>query len=131
MGLCILFRLLFHFAEAIIVIVALGHLCGKQLTGAQIWNQIVQKVGAIVLFSIMNSSIGVILQLIEERVPFAGKIAVWIIDGAWAIAFQTLSTILKTAFYEYITTGTVPLNFNREMFKQLMTVKKTSIIFGG
>ena len=37
-------------------------------------------------FSLLMTTVGVLLQLIEERVPFAGKIAVWLLGAAWSIA---------------------------------------------
>lgn len=40
----------------------------------------------LVLFSLLMSTVGLALQLLEERVPFAGKIAVWLVDAAWNIA---------------------------------------------
>lgn len=38
------------------------------------------------LFSMLMATIGLILQLTEQRVPLAGKIAVWLVGAAWSIA---------------------------------------------
>lgn len=38
------------------------------------------------LFSLMMATIGLILQLAEEHIPLAGKIAVWLLGAAWSIA---------------------------------------------
>lgn len=43
-------------------------------------------IGAIALFSILSATVGIILSYIEDRVPFAGKVATWIAQAAWAIA---------------------------------------------
>lgn len=37
-------------------------------------------------FSLLMAFVGTILSAIEDRVPFAGKIAVWLFDAAWNIA---------------------------------------------
>lgn len=37
-------------------------------------------------FSLLMAFVGTLLSAIEERVPFAGKIAVWLFDAAWNIA---------------------------------------------
>lgn len=38
------------------------------------------------LFSLMMASVGLALQLIEEYMPLAGKVAVWLFGAAWSIA---------------------------------------------
>ncbi len=45
-----------------------------------------RKFRPLLVFSLMMATVGFILQAIEERVPFAGKIAVWLFDAAWNIA---------------------------------------------
>lgn len=45
-----------------------------------------RKINALLLFSILSATIGFILNLIEERVPWGGKIAVWITGAAWSLA---------------------------------------------
>jgi len=37
-------------------------------------------------YSVMMATVGLALQALEERLPFAGRIAVTIFDGAWSIA---------------------------------------------
>lgn len=37
-------------------------------------------------FSVLMALVGTILSAIEDRVPFAGKIAVWLFDAAWNVA---------------------------------------------
>jgi hypothetical protein len=43
-------------------------------------------IGAIVGWSLVAATVGLILRLVEDRVPAVGKIAVWIAGAAWAIA---------------------------------------------
>jgi hypothetical protein len=38
------------------------------------------------VFSLMMATIGLAFQALEERVPFAGRIAVWLLSAAWSIA---------------------------------------------
>ncbi len=40
----------------------------------------------LVLFSLLMSTVGLILQVLADRVPFAGRIAIWLVDAAWNIA---------------------------------------------
>lgn len=42
--------------------------------------------GSIAAFSLLSSTIGFILRLIEDRVPLAGKIVSWIFHATWSIA---------------------------------------------
>ena len=45
-----------------------------------------RKFRPLLLFSLMMASIGFALQMLEERVPFAGKIALWLVGAAWNVA---------------------------------------------
>ncbi len=38
------------------------------------------------MFSLLMATVGLIFQLVKDRVPFAGRIAVWLLDAAWNIA---------------------------------------------
>lgn len=40
----------------------------------------------LLLFSILMATVGMALQAIEERVPFAGAIAVWLVNASWNVA---------------------------------------------
>lgn len=44
------------------------------------------KIGPIAAFSVLAATVGYLLSLLEQRLPFAGKIAAWIADAAWSIA---------------------------------------------
>ncbi len=45
-----------------------------------------RKLGPLALFSLLMATVGLALQTIQERVPFAGQIAVWLLGAAWNIA---------------------------------------------
>jgi hypothetical protein len=45
-----------------------------------------RRIGPILGWSLVAATVGLILRVIEDRVPLGGKIAVWIAGAAWAIA---------------------------------------------
>jgi Family of unknown function (DUF6159) len=45
-----------------------------------------QRIGPILGWTFVTTTVGLILRAIEDRVPFAGKIVVWLAGAAWAIA---------------------------------------------
>jgi hypothetical protein len=45
-----------------------------------------KKFRPLALFSLMMATVGLVLQAIEDRVPLAGKIAVWLVNASWSIA---------------------------------------------
>ncbi len=53
---------------------------GSSLAGAR------HKFRPLLFFSLMVATVGFVLQGLEERLPLAGKIAVYIFDAAWSIA---------------------------------------------
>lgn len=46
----------------------------------------VRLIGPIVGWSLVAATVGLVLRFIKDRVPFAGKVAVWIAGAAWAVA---------------------------------------------
>ena len=44
------------------------------------------KLRPLALFSLMMSTVGLLFQALEERVPFAGQIAIWLMNAAWSVA---------------------------------------------
>ncbi len=44
------------------------------------------KLRSLALFSLLMATVGLILQAISERVPFGGRIAVWLVGAAWNLA---------------------------------------------
>jgi hypothetical protein len=45
-----------------------------------------QRIGPILGWTVVAATVGLILRLVEERVPLAARIAVWIAGAAWAVA---------------------------------------------
>jgi hypothetical protein len=45
-----------------------------------------QKFKPLLLYSVMMSTVGLVLQVLEERVPLAGRIAIWLVNAAWNVA---------------------------------------------
>jgi hypothetical protein len=44
------------------------------------------KISPLAGFSLMMATVGLILQLLEEKVPLAGQIAIWLVNASWSIA---------------------------------------------
>ena len=53
---------------------------GSSLAGAR------RKFRPLILFSLLMSTVGLALHMLEERLPFAGRIAVYFFDAAWSLA---------------------------------------------
>lgn len=45
-----------------------------------------RRIGAILGWALVSGTVGLILQLVEERAPFLGRVAGWIAGAAWAVA---------------------------------------------
>lgn len=45
-----------------------------------------QKFGPLVAFSALQATVGLVLNILSDRLPFAGKIATWLAGAAWGIA---------------------------------------------
>lgn len=70
-----------------ILIAALARFRGEQMTHSEIMQRLQRKKWLIVKFAAFSASIGVLLSMIEEKVPFlGGKILTWIGQVAWSIA---------------------------------------------
>lgn len=61
------------------------HFAGGQPTVGFGLRRAVSRVETILLWAIITSTVGIILRMIERRVPLAGKIAVWLVGGAWGM----------------------------------------------
>lgn len=45
-----------------------------------------QKFGSLVAFSSVQATVGLVLNILADRLPFAGKVATWIAGAAWSVA---------------------------------------------
>lgn len=75
-----------HFFEAMVYSAVQQRFEGNDPTLGSAYNAARKKLKPLLLFSVMMASVGLAFQALEERVPFAGKIAVWIFNAAWSIA---------------------------------------------
>lgn len=51
-------------------------------------------IGPIFFWAVVSSTVGIILRIIERRVPLAGKIAVWIFGAAWGMTTYLVIPVL-------------------------------------
>jgi uncharacterized membrane protein len=65
---------------------AVRSLRGEDTTVGQGLSAAMQRIGPIVGWSLVAATVGWILRFLEDRLPLAGKIAVWIAGAAWAVA---------------------------------------------
>ncbi|MBP7760735.1 hypothetical protein KA093_02990 [Candidatus Saccharibacteria bacterium] len=79
------------------VIAALARFEGHSISYKKSMQAVRRHRKEIFAFSLLTSTVGYILQLIEERVPFAGKIATWLVGTAWAIASMFAVPVIVTS----------------------------------
>lgn len=77
--------------------VALRRFDGEKATIKQALAAASKKSVAIFLFSCVQATIGMILQILEDHVPLAGKIAVWITGAAWDVANMFSIPVIMTS----------------------------------
>jgi hypothetical protein len=65
---------------------AVRSLRGEDTTVGEGIRAALQRIGPILGWTLVAATVGLILRLLEERVPVAAKIAVWIAGAAWAVA---------------------------------------------
>lgn len=83
-----------------------------------------KKFGPLVAFSGVQATVGLILNILEERLPFAGKVATWIAGAAWGIATMfTIPVIMDGK-------ETRPLKAVRASAKTFMKVWGESVFIG-
>ena len=75
------------------------------------------------MFSLMMASIGLIFRTLEERIPFAGKIAVWILDAAWSVA-----NVFAVPVIVLSETNIAPLDATKQSVKIIKKVWGESVI---
>jgi len=65
---------------------ALDRFDGQDPTIRNSLNAAKQRAGSIFKFSLLTLTVGVVLSLIRDRVPFAGKVLTWLGDLIWGVA---------------------------------------------
>lgn len=59
---------------------------GENPTARQALAAARSKAGVLLKYTGLQTTVGLILSIIADRVPFAGKIAVWLVGAAWSVA---------------------------------------------
>lgn len=54
------------------------------------------KAGPLVAFAGLQATVGLILNMIENRLPLAGRIAVWLVGAAWGVATMFALPVIMT-----------------------------------
>lgn len=62
-----------------------GELHGRKLTLRQAFAVPAGRVGQIALWSLLAAGVGQLLAQIAERLPFGGRVATWVLGGAWGL----------------------------------------------
>ena len=63
-----------------------GRLDGRQTTTAEGFSLANQRIGLIAAWSLFACTVGLVLRLVEERLPLAGRVAAWLFGMAWGLA---------------------------------------------
>jgi hypothetical protein len=63
-----------------------GRLDGRQTTTAEGLSAANSRIGLIAAWSLLACTVGLLLRALEERLPLAGRIAVWLFGMAWSLA---------------------------------------------
>jgi Family of unknown function (DUF6159) len=74
------------FFNVALVACAVRSMRGEDTTVGDGLSAALQRIGPILGWTLVSGTIGLILQLVEERAPLAGRIAGWIAGAAWAVA---------------------------------------------
>ncbi|CAN5117700.1 hypothetical protein BH09ACT8_BH09ACT8_62340 [soil metagenome] len=59
---------------------------GEDTTVGQGIGAAMRRLGPIIGWSLVTTTVGLLLRALEERLPLAGRIAAWLVGAAWAIA---------------------------------------------
>lgn len=74
------------FTTAGIVAGATQRFRGEDPTLKSCFRAVSQKFTPLLLFGVFMSSVGLLFQFLEDRLPFAGSVAAWLADISWSIA---------------------------------------------
>lgn len=76
-----------HLVGAYITIISLARFRGETISSSEAYDRLKQNLKGIVLFSILSSTVGLILNMLQDKIPFVGgKVLAWIGSVAWGIA---------------------------------------------
>lgn len=72
--------------NAVIVAVAMERLAGRPATLTDGWQVVRGQLGAVVRWALVSATIGVVMQVVQERLGPVGALATWIGNIAWSLA---------------------------------------------
>ncbi len=85
--LIILLSVITHIVSAFVLILALARFRSEPVTSSMAIDKLKSRLKGIILFSLLSSTVGLILNILQDRIPFlGGKIVAWLGSVAWAIA---------------------------------------------
>lgn len=74
------------FAGVAVAAMLAARLNGQDASVSVGWQAARERTGAIVIWSLFVCTVGAVLRLLEEFVPFGGKLVLWLLDFSWSIA---------------------------------------------
>ena len=85
--LIILLSVITHIVSAFVLILALARFRSEPVTSSMAIDKLKSRLKGIILFSLLSSTVGLLLNILQDRIPFlGGKIVAWLGSVAWAIA---------------------------------------------
>lgn len=74
------------FSTAVVIDNALKRFAGQPHSLKGSFRAAWAKKGSLAAFSVLSTTIGLVLGFIEERIPFGGKVVAWLVSASWTIA---------------------------------------------
>lgn len=96
-GVSLLTAFIAQFFTAALVSGILMRLRGVEPSLADAYKNARDHLGSIVSFTALSLSIGMLLNILEDRLPIAGKIATWIAGAAWSVASMFAIPVIVTS----------------------------------
>ncbi len=86
---------IYYFSQAYISSLVLGIIRNKKISIAETTTHVKNNVAGLTQFTLLSSTVGVVLSALEDRLPWAGALAARIAHGSWnlATAFAVVSIV--------------------------------------
>ncbi len=75
-----------NFSKAYISTFALAAIRNTKTSFSEVHRHVLQNVKGLSQFILMSATLGVFLRLLEDRLPWVGRIATYVVQGAWNLA---------------------------------------------
>ena len=92
--LLIILTLIATFANAIVVAIADARLRGRPISVRQAFSATLGRLPLLIGWSLLSATVGLILRILEERLPLAGRIAAAVTGVAWSLATVLVIPVL-------------------------------------